>query len=64
MALAPMAVAVLNWDSVLVTAAACLAFSILFAGAYVLGIRWSRGARRKFDVKRLSPHMSDGTPPK
>ena len=48
MALAPMAVAVLGWHSVAVTAAATVFFALAFVAFYVAGIRWARRARRRF----------------
>ena len=48
MALAPMAVAVLGWHSVAVTAAASVFFALAFVAFYVAGIRWARRARRRF----------------
>lgn len=48
MALAPMAVAVLEWESVTVTALACIAFAVGFFGVYLVGIRWARSSRRRF----------------
>lgn len=48
MALMPMAVAVLWWDHVAITAGASMGFATAFVAVYVLGIRWSRGARHKF----------------
>lgn len=48
MAVAPMIVAVLSWDSVAVTSLASVSFGVAFACFYVLGIRWSRTSRRKF----------------
>ena len=48
LALAPMGVAVLQWDSVPVTAMASSAFGLFFVVAYISGLRWSRASRRKF----------------
>lgn len=48
MAIAPMAVAVLLWDSVAETAFASVAFGLFFVAAYVGGLRWSRRSRNKF----------------
>ena len=48
MALAPMGVAVLYWNSVGITAFASVAFGLVFATAYIVGVRWSRTSRKKF----------------
>lgn len=48
MALAPMGVATLYWNSVGVTAFASVGFGVMFAAAYISGLRWSRGARKRF----------------
>jgi UDP-GlcNAc:undecaprenyl-phosphate/decaprenyl-phosphate GlcNAc-1-phosphate transferase len=48
LALAPMGVAVLQWNSVAITAFASGAFGLVFIIAYILGLRWSRGSRRRF----------------
>jgi UDP-GlcNAc:undecaprenyl-phosphate GlcNAc-1-phosphate transferase len=48
LALAPMGVAVLQWDSVPVTAMASGSFGLVFFVAYVCGLRWSRASHKKF----------------
>ena len=48
LALAPMGVAVLYWNSVGVTAFASVAFGSMFAAAYITGVSWSRTSRKKF----------------
>ncbi|MDB4054248.1 hypothetical protein N9499_10130, partial [Octadecabacter sp.] len=48
MALAPMGVAVLYWNSVGITAFAALAFGVMFAATYIFGVRWARISRNTF----------------
>lgn len=48
MALAPMCVAVLNWNSVAITAIATVAFGGMFVATYIVGIRWARKSRNTF----------------
>lgn len=48
MALAPMCVAVLYWNSVGITAFATVAFGGMFFATYVVGIRWARKSRKTF----------------
>lgn len=48
MALAPMGVAVLYWNSVGITAFAVLAFGVMFAATYIFGVRWARISRNTF----------------
>lgn len=48
LALSPMGVAILFWDSVRITAIASMTFAVVFAATYLLGIRWAQKSRKKF----------------